>query len=545
MLGPTAGEPSSGDVAAALVQVLSAPDPVTIEGEPIDGPRLRPIYEARGQAPLWSGEDDRDARLGVLVATVSDASTHGLDPTWYHVAAITQRRSSSDPRVQAELDLLASDALIQYASDVRVGRQAPTRRSDEVDVAPRSMDASALVAGAVAAPDLKAYLAGLVPQGDDYRRLCELLARHRKLLTDGGLPTIPTGTGPATLAVVQRFLVLTGDLPPEVGGATPSVESLKPGVAAFQRRHGLAADGALGTATRAAMNVPVATRIEQIVANLERARWLPDDLGARHVAVNIPDFTLQVVDTGHPVLEMPVVVGKTDWTTPIVSSQITQLSFNPTWTVPPNIARRDMLHRVRRDSSYLTGIGLDVYARGAGHRVDPTTVDWSTTSLGSFMLRQPAGPRNPLGRVKFEFPNVNGVYLHDSPSRRYFSAPVRAFSHGCVRVGRALDLAWELLRDTPEWPPSRRQSLLRDWKTRYVRLAAPVPVHILYRTAWVDQSGTAHFRTDIYGRDRRLAEAMRKKRVFLPPPPPPMPAPLPAESASVPAGTEVVGQPTL
>lgn len=262
--------------------------------------------------------------------------------------------------------------------------------------------------------------------------------------------------------------------------------------------------------------------------------------------MNVADFSLRLVEQGGTTLTEPVIVGQPDWTTPIVSSQIEQLTYNPAWNVPPHIARREMLAKVRANPGYLSHIGIRVLR--SGDEVDSTAVDWASTGIGGFVLTQPPGPQNPLGRVKFNFPNVNGVYLHDTNKRSLFQNPYRALSHGCIRVGDAVGLAERLLRDTA-WTPERQKALMKDWKTRWVPIGAPIPVHITYQTAWVDDGGRVHVRRDLYQRDQPLLETMRKapatKVTSWTPPPPPVPPSAPLEpNAQQAGGPAATGGPT-
>jgi murein L,D-transpeptidase YcbB/YkuD len=227
------------------------------------------------------------------------------------------------------------------------------------------------------------------------------------------------------------------------------------------------------------------------------------------VRVNVPAFTLELVDGGQTVLSMPVVVGKNTDRTPAFSAAIRQLVFNPSWYVPPRIARDEIFPKARGDASYLDRQGY-VLRRVPIHTA--TSADDSSPAAAVMRLRQPPGPKNPLGRVKFNMPNAFGVYLHDTPSRGSFAQRTRALSHGCVRLGRAMDLADALMGDVNGWSPERRQRLLSSWETRTINLPEPVPVHVLYETAWSDASGAVHFRSDLYGRDENLRKQMASVR---------------------------------
>jgi murein L,D-transpeptidase YcbB/YkuD len=451
-----------------------------------------------------------------------DAPAEGLDPSAYHLRALAAPAPEDTPQAQAGRDVLLTDAVMRYASDVSVGRLPPRRKTDELELEPRQVDPVALALGVAEAPDVRAAFAHLGPTHPEYCRLRDLLARYRTIAARGGWPSVPDGeklrpgvSDPA-IPLVRGRLVASGELGGAASKGAVFDRTLVTAVRAFQSRHGLSPDGVIGQGTRDALNTGVQQRIDQIVVNMERWRWLPDDLGARHVVVNVPAFELALVDDGHVTLKMPVIVGRAERMTPMLSSQITQLVFNPYWRVPPTIASKDLLGKIRQDASYLAGQSIHVYRkRDSGPvELDPQEVNWrrlGNADLAQLRLRQEPGPTNPLGRVKFQMTDTLDIYLHDSPARNLFQRPARAFSSGCVRVGDALGLATALLQEMPEWTEERRAALLADWETHKVRLKNPVPVYLLYQTAWVDDAGAGHFRDDLYERDKRLAQSLQRR----------------------------------
>ena len=283
-------------------------------------------------------------------------------------------------------------------------------------------------------------------------------------------------------------------------------ESLEAAVRRFQQRTGLETDGVVGPKTRAMLNVSAASRVQQIKRNIARWDALPDDLGARHVIVNIPAFELKVVEYGATVLEMPVIVGKRSRKTPVFSDSIKHLVLNPSWGVPRRIARNDILRKVQSNPNYLRAGGYTVtQGHGASaRRVDASSIDWSQVSRENFpySFRQAPGPKNALGEIKFMFPNKYSVYLHDTSSPNLFARTVRAFSSGCVRVSDPRALAEVLLAGEEGWDAEQIAASLDTKRTRRVDLSEPVPVHLTYTTAWLDADGVAQFRADIYGKDR-------------------------------------------
>ncbi len=242
---------------------------------------------------------------------------------------------------------------------------------------------------------------------------------------------------------------------------------------------------------------------------MERWRWLPSDLGDRYIFVNTAAFQLSVVEYGRPVMKMRIVVGKPYWHTPSFSAKMTYLVLNPTWNVPRNIAVEEIIPMVRKNPNYLDREGLKILSSlgGKPELIDPDTVNWKSISEENPGIRffQPPGPHNPLGRIKFMFPNRFSVYLHDTPSKRLFNHTVRTFSHGCIRIEKPLELADYLL---PELSKEDISSLIEQGDEQKVPLPEPVIVHSLYWTAWVDSDGTVNFREDIYGRDEALLELL-------------------------------------
>lgn len=360
-----------------------------------------------------------------------------------------------------------------------------------------------------------AATAASTPQAD---QLDLLLDRYRQIAERGGWRSLPPGPplrpgdhSPIVPALRAR-LRATGDLrdvPRGPGDAERYDESTARAVGAFQRRHGLAADALVGGRTRAALGVAVEDRIAQL--ELARRRLAERPPARRWIRVNIPGFALELIDGGRTVLAMPVVVGRTARPTPVFESAISSIVLHPTWTVPADLAHHDLVPKIRRDPRYLARRGFEVYA-GAGpgaRRLDPERVDWSRLirGPGEVTLRQRPGNRNGLGRFLFSMENDYDVYLHDTPSRDLFRHDRRDFSSGCVRVGDALALARAILQPDAAWPPERLDAALARRETMRVRVQPPVPVRIVYRTAWVDAQGAAQFREDVYGEDKRRIAA--------------------------------------
>ena len=339
------------------------------------------------------------------------------------------------------------------------------------------------------------------------------LAHYQQLAAQGGWPQVPVGPAlhegerDERILLLKERLVASGDLaaPPDQGDLFDGL--LKEAVQRFQARHGLTADGVVGTRTLTELNVPIGQRIQQLAASLERCQPLPSLLEPRHILVNIADFTLKLYEDGELRLSMPVIVGKTYRQTPVFTGSISSLVLNPSWEVPHSIATKDLLPKIKKNPGYLSQSHFRVFQGWkTSEEINPAGIDWATLSPSRFpyRLRHEPGPDNALGQVKFLFPNPYDVYLHDTPSQALFQKDTRTFSSGCIRLARPLDLAVYLLQGTSLGSMEALNAALSREKTQTVAIPTPIPVHIAYMTAWVDREGIIQFRPDIYNRDPAL-----------------------------------------
>lgn len=468
----------------SAVQELQKNGSVTIGKERIcaAGPVVQ-FYSRRNFASAWN-----PVTAAALLEAVAKVSRDGLRPADYHGDAIVLLLRDSNRH--DELDLLLTDAFLLLASHLVAGRVDPVTIIPTWCLAPRSIDVAAFLQTALHSGDIEATLDRLTPTHEGYRQLRAALARYRQFAARGGWPPIDPGpplrkgdSGPRVNRLIARLQWT--DLP--AGHHSDFDSGVEQALQRFQHRHALAADGIVGPRTASELNVPADERIGQIILNLERWRWLPADLGARHALVNIPEFQLRVRENGNDVIVMRIVVGMSYQHTPVFSSPITSIVINPSWSVPESIARKELLPAERRHPGYLARRHIEVLPNGA--------------------LRQTPGPWNALGAVKFVLTNAYAVYLHDTPERDLFNEPLRAFSHGCIRLERPFALADYLLREDRQWTRERIERLIESRKETTVAVRAPLPVHVLYWTAFVDHGGELHFRPDVYGRDAVLEKA--------------------------------------
>ncbi|CAK0779947.1 L,D-transpeptidase YcbB [Azospirillaceae bacterium] len=503
----------------AIMALLSRDTLRALDRPALDTTRVRRFYADRNYDPAWFSSETLTPAVESLRRFLESVDAEGLTPSDYHLAAIQTRLQATDLMARAELDVLLSDALMGYAADVRSGRLAPSVINYDFAVSPVVVDVVAVAKDVVAASDLKGYMSKLGPSNPGYVRLREALRTHRAIERAGGWskvrqgPKLEVGASDPMVRDVRRRLASSGEYKEKITNSDVYDATLKAAVQAFQARHGLENDGVIGASTQEAMNVSVGERIASILASMERLRWMPDEMGNRYVMVNIPSFTLKIVDHGAMVHEMPVIVGTKVRQTPIFNSKITSLILNPTWTVPLKLAREDILPKLRRDPNYLANHGIQLFSswNSDASVVNPENVDWQSSSITQFRLRQDPGNANALGRVKFNIPNRFDVYLHDTPHREKFEKVERSFSSGCVRVGNPMVLADFLLSDMSEWSPERREKALESHGTRWINLKTPTAVYLLYQTAWQDGNGLTQFREDIYGRDAQLLRALNRR----------------------------------
>lgn len=528
-----AGFPKSGNTSElreALLHeieyVVQSEMPYLEHGSVASGDLLASVYERRNYTLAW----DAPQAVNDLVAAIRDTPSAGLRPVDYNLEAVTmvQQRLLSGEAIPAEerarIELLLTDSLIRLGYHELFGKVNPYAldgnwnfRRDLGGVDPAEALADILDSESPAK-----LLLGNRVRGWAYEGMKQALADHRRIVAAGGWPVIPDGptlrpgASDPRLPTIEQRLVISGDLEERPSPSGTYDAYLEAGVRRFQERHTLAVDGVIGKGTLSVLNVSAEDRVEQLEVNLERLRWVFDDVEDEFVLVNIAGFSTALVHDREIVWETKVQVGRPYHQSPVFRDEIKYVVFNPTWTVPYSIATKEMLPRIQREPDYFAKRDFDVKDR-SGNSVDPASVDWQSLSRGNFpyTLVQRPGPGNALGRVKFIFPNEHSVYLHDTPSKHLFSQAERTFSHGCIRVENPFEFAEQLLG--PDWDQARIQETLDSLEPKTVFLPEPLPILILYVTAFVSPDGTVHFYNDVYSRDARVARALEEPFRFDPP----------------------------
>ena len=513
------------DVQTALRQQLDALGngaPLVVAGVPVVATDLLPgLYAARDFQPAWS--DGR--RLEALRGAVQTSELHGLEPADYRMAAIERAAealrtgAAATPDEQARLDIALTDSLAQLLTHLRHGKTDPLRFYADWKITAEDgvLDLGAELTAVLQSGDVRGAVDRALPTYPPYQRLVKALAEYRALQAGAGWPTVTTGDtvrpGESSPRVreVRARLRASGDF--DQGSLKSEVydAELAEAVKRFQATHGLTADGALGKKTIAAMNVSIGERIDQIRVNLERMRWALHAMRGTYVAVDIAGYAVTLVRDDKVAWQARAQVGQPLRMTPVLRSRFTDVVLNPNWTVPPTVIDKDIIPAARKDPEIVNKKGLKIYD-AERNELDPHTVDWSLYNGKNFpyRLRQDPGEANSLGRIKFNFPNRHAVYMHDTPKKAYFDRPERAFSSGCIRVEKPLELAELLLDDPQRWTQAQVGNAIGQGKTRTLLLKKPIPVLVLYWTVDVDEKGQVRFKPDIYDRDRLVLDELRK-----------------------------------
>lgn len=462
------------------------------------------FYRRQDGPAAWISSGRPSANATSLVASLLEAGKDGLESRDYGAQSLARDLESVNPfDSPGPIDSMLTRAFFEFARDLSLGRVRPKTVNRSWRETAKAIDFVHLLEGSLASGEIRQTLERLAPAHAGYRKLREGLAYYRGLDSAGGWPIIPAGAAirPADedwrLPTIRRRLALENF----EGGPPDSAEvydaELEAQVRKYQERRGLTVDGIIGPATVASLNVGPAERVRQIVINLERWRWLPRALERPYVMVNTAGFLVDYVPEDGNGLTSRVIVGRRDWPTPIVSSTITAVVFRPSWSVPHSIAGKELLPLIRANPGYLRQQGFRVFK--GKQEVNPAAVVWTSISRRSLSYRfvQKPGPYNPLGGAKLQFATDFGVYLHDTPSRALFELYPRRLSHGCVRVERIAELVARLL---PGWSLDSVLTEMQHREEHRVPLAADVPVHLVYWTAWVDGEGV-QFRDDGYGWD--------------------------------------------
>ena len=478
------------------------------------------FYRDRDYAAFWTGAQDA-ARRNALLTALSKAGDHALPVSRYDPRSLTQAlRTATTERDRGRIEVEMTRAFLDYARDIQTGILVPKKVDKgilrEVPVRDRRLQI-----GAFAEAEPVAFLHGLPPASPEYNRLMKQKLLLERRIADGGwgetinAPALEPGQSGAAVVELRDRLVAMGYLAPTASQDYDA--ALTAAVKDFQFDHGLAADGVAGAGTITEMNIGPEVRLDSIIVAMERERWMPEDRGARHIWVNLTDFTARIVDHGKTTFETRSVVGKNvaDQRTPEFSDEMEYMVINPSWNVPRSITTKEYLPLLKRNRN--AAGHLKIVDR-AGRVVSRGAIDFSRYTAANFpySMRQPPSDGNALGLVKFMFPNPYNIYLHDTPSKALFQQEVRAYSHGCIRLGEPFEFAYALLAAQTDDPEDEFGRHLKTGVESAIRLENPVPVHLVYFTAYTSPKGRMNYRKDVYGRDAEILQALMEAGVALP-----------------------------
>jgi murein L,D-transpeptidase YcbB/YkuD len=473
---------------------------------------IQRMYKANNYNPLWN-----PASIRSLGTALSGLSADGLAPREYRFAQIrpyldSPSRSRRTLSESAQVDILLTEAYLRALYHLYYGKADPQGidPNNNFGQTRDGKDRSRLLLDWVKQARIDKAYDWARPNSPRYDWLRQGLVRYQRIKANGGWPKIPKGNSlkpgdtDSRVSLIRKRLTVTGDIA-TAAGSNRYDDGLLQAVKRFQKRHNLAQDGVIGPGTLGAMNVSVDRRIDEIRINLERQRWMLHEDKGEFLAVDIPGFMIYWSKNGKIIWQEQVQVGKKFTNTPIFKDRVRYIDFNPTWTIPPGILKRTILPALKKDPGYLNRKGYHLLGSN-GQRMDPYAVNWKSLSRIPYTVRQPPGPKNALGIVKFMFPNKHHVFLHDTNHRELFAKQVRTTSSGCIRLRNPLNLAERLLADQG-WNRARINRVIASGKTTRVNLSKPLRILIFYSTAWSDGKEVS-FKRDIYKRDDKILAAL-------------------------------------
>jgi len=484
---------------------------------------LRSFYDQRNFELYWVSRgrpnDDAKAFLDML----GDSWTHGLNPYSYRYALISQLFDKRrDESAMQAMDVLLTDAFIEYGQDLTGIRVDPSALMSSKRFWQKPLAAEYLI-GLLGRGEVASLVDSFIPKGITYRRLRQELielVESKPAPYEAVLPIKMRGVlRPYEQHEAVRDLRVRFDDPSD---SLVYDDILASRVMAFQAENGLETDGVIGPATLQVINRSRLQKIHQVIANLERLRWVPEEKPDKFVIVNVPSAMLWAVEGGEVAFDMPVIVGRKKRATNIFVTEITGVRLNPTWTVPPTIKKEDILPKLIRNRNYLKNKGMElVYGSGKNAlTLDATAIDWTTVTeseLKSLRMVQTPGAHNPLGQVRILMPNGYNIYLHDTNEKHYFNSTTRAVSSGCVRMKQPFQMADFILKEKPNWSEEKTQAILKRGKIRDIFIPQTIPVYLVYYTAWVDDGGDVVLGNDLYDYDAAVIKMLSNlDEIFIP-----------------------------
>lgn len=491
----------------------------------VDTPAMRAFYKARNHSPYWVKNDIDYDRINGLVSFLEYSWTHGLNPEQYHVSRIKKLLRYPTPISLAQTELLLTDAVVRYGRDLSGMRTVTSSLKHEVEFWKQPVLGKDILSVFDEGYDPLTVLKSMGPKSEQYMALRKELIRlqNEEASYDHLLPidfgkTLKPGERNKEVAKLRERMSVVYDNPDEIVENRYD-ETLEEAVAVFQKHHGLDPDGIIGPKTLALINRTKQDRINQLVVNLERLRWVSEDKPKRYLWVNIPSQELKMVERGHVVDEMKVIVGLPWRQTRSFNMEIEGIRFNPTWTVPLKLKMRDILPKVKKDIGYLEEKQITLL-RGYGRNetvIDPRSIDWKRMTwkkMNKIRMVQSPGDHNALGRIRVLMQNDFNIYLHDTPQKELFEREDRTLSSGCVRMEDPEKIAQFILKHNEDWSEDLIENIVATEETTEIEADVKLPVYIVYQTVWQDDNGRIVYGPDVYKRDKKLVESLREQNAL-------------------------------
>jgi murein L,D-transpeptidase YcbB/YkuD len=485
--------------------------------------KVHKFYSRRNYRLAWSEEGEFLPQASMFINLMNDVKNHGissyknynLKEKYTQTSEAKKKHRPEISQMRKDLDILLTSSFFQYAQHIWRGKVNPEEDKIGWYVERKKIKYGKTLDVILSNNQNDNPFMVNEPLHPEYQKLKSVLLEYKKIDSLGGWPQVKLGNKKAiklgdtsqTIPILKKRLFLAQYLS-EANTDSIYDQKLETAVKKFQQTHGLKDDGIIEAKTIKALNVPVKDRIEQIIINMERWRWVPEKISDNYIIVNIPEYKLHVYEKGKEIWDMNVIVGKKGSQTPIFNDFIEYIVMSPTWNVPPSIAKDEMIPLLQKDPLHLEKFNIHVYEKNKP--IDPQTVDWASLSeedKNRYSFKQNPGGDNALGKVKFIFPNEFDVYLHDTPTSRLFSQTDRGFSHGCIRIQDPQKFAEYLLKNDPNWSTEKIVQAMNSGEEQYIKLKIKEPVYIVYFTVWVDNNENINFREDIYGHDKKLEQA--------------------------------------
>ncbi len=508
---------SAVDLTTALRSKLDNPQALNAPSDLVKN--AAQYYKQRQFQQIWVEGNSFTTAARIVLDVLKNAAKEGLEPHDYKKASKLFKEAQKNPARLLDAEIAITSLVLEYIDDLMGERLNPRKIGKALYLKAKNIDAVQIMKDGMRTDPSAKWLQVLTIQHPEYQMLKKELAYYLGRQGQSSYPKlslgakIELGNKGGRIETLQWQLSSLGYLSGvHQQGTVDAVTDLS--IRAFQEANNLKADGVVGPKTIRVLNSHnVEDRLRQIIVSMERWRWLPENLGNRYVLVNIAGFELTAFEEGTEKLRMPVIIGRKYRKTPVFSSDIYSVRFNPSWHVPRSIAVKDKLRKIRRDPGYLTRGGYVLYDAG-GARISPQSVDWSSVSASNFnfRIRQNPGNHNALGKIRFAIKSPFNVYLHSTPDKHLFKKNQRSFSSGCIRVGDPKALALFVFNDVSTWPYDRIEQNMQGTKTQNVALSHPVKVYITYFTVWKDKDGKPHYSQDIYGQDLAIWSALKSRK---------------------------------